>query len=740
MPADAFTPFRFTALALVALAAAIPVRAQNPAAVAAPAATPLGEVTNTATRTERRTDAVPATVTVKTAAEAEARGVRDLKDLFRDEVDLAVRQQPVRFTAAGANTGRAGNEGLNIRGLEGNQVLVLVDGVRAPQAFSFGPFASGRLDTLFVDALAQAEVLRGPASTSWGSDGLAGALALRTLDPADLLTGDRTRAGFVRLGAHSVDDSAAATAAIAGRQGGLQWLALASRRQGHELDNQGTDGSPDVRRTRPNPLELAQNGVLAKARLALGPAQSLGLTLEAVRRSTSVEVLSGRSAPVATPAATAVIDLDARDRQQRQRLALDWQLDDLNAALVQQAEVKLYGQDTRIRQWAAEDRFSAADRVREGIYRERLIGLSAQASATLAGALPQRLSLGLDASDNEIRAQRDGTVPPFGESFPSKPFPDTRYRLLGAFVQSEIELGEGGAVQLIPALRFDRYELTPDATGYTASSVVALADQAVTPRLGVVWRVADAFRPYAQWSRGFRAPAPDQVNNGFTNLASGYRSIGNAGLQPERAESIELGVRGTRGALMWQLAAYENRYRDFISQETVGGSFTPADPAVFQFVNLARAHIRGAEARLTWTPTPAWTVHTAYATTRGDSERAGVTRPLVSIEPARLSLRVEHARGALTWRAAVLSVQAKDAAEIPPATPPGFAPPSFTTLDLGASWQATRALTLHLALDNVTDETYWRWSDVRGLASTSPVRDAFTAPGRSVALTARLDF
>lgn len=723
------------ALTSLAAAAATWASAQTP-----PAATTLGEVTNTATRTERRTDAVPATVTVKTAAEAESRGVRDLKDLFRDEVDLAVRQQALRFTAAGSSAGRAGSEGLNIRGLEGNQVLVLVDGVRAPQAFSFGAFASGRLDTLFVDALAQAEVLRGPASTTWGSDGLAGALSLRTLEPSDLLGGRRTRAGFVRLGWHSVDDSGTATAAMAGREAAWQWLALVSRRQGHELSNQGTDESPDARRTAPNPLRMSQTGALGKLRLALGPTQSLGLTLETVRRATRVEVLSGRAAPSAAPAATAVVDLDADDGQQRQRLALEWAFDDLNAAFVQQASVRLYGQDTRIRQWAFEDRFTAADRTRLGTYRERLTGLAAQGNATLTGTLPQRLSAGVDMSENTIRAVRDGTVPPFGESYPSKPFPDTRFRQLGAFLQSEIDLGQASALQVIPALRFDRYALEPDAAGYTAGPVVALSDGAVTPRVGLVWRVADALRPYAQWSRGFRAPTPAQVNNGFTNVASGYRSVGNPDLKAERARSVEFGLRGRHGAFRWQLAAYDNRYRDFISQEAVGGAGTPANPTIFQFINLADARIRGGEARLHWTPSRDWRLTAAYARARGDSTAAGVTRPLPTIEPAKLSLGAEIERGAFTWRANLLHVQAQDPGRIPPATPPGFAPPSATTLDLGASWKLSPTVTVHLALDNATDETHWRWSDVRGLPATTAIPDAFTAPGRSVALTARLDF
>lgn len=103
-----------------------------------------------------------------------------------------------RFSAALASTGRAGNEGLNIRGLEGNQVLLLVDGVRVPQAFSFGAFAVGRGDYLFIEATQTAKVLRGPASTQFGSDGLACAFALRTLEPADLLERVAASAGFAR--------------------------------------------------------------------------------------------------------------------------------------------------------------------------------------------------------------------------------------------------------------------------------------------------------------------------------------------------------------------------------------------------------------------------------------------------------------------------------------------------------------------------------------------------------------
>jgi len=32
---------------------------------------------------------------------------------------------------------------------------------------------------------------------------------------------------------------------------------------------------------------------------------------------------------------------------------------------------------------------------------------------------------------------------------------------------------------------------------------------------------------------------------------------------------------------------------------------------------------------------------------------------------------------------------------------------------------------------NLTDRKYWLWQDIRGLAASSTVRDAYTQPGRN---------
>ena len=714
----------------------------NPAAILAQQApesgsniTRLDEITVSATRTERRVDKVPNTVTIIPAVKIEQEGARDIKDLFRNELDVSVRAAPARFTAAGSATGRAGNEGINIRGLEGNQVMILVDGVRIPNSFSFGSFATGRGDFLNVDGVKAVEVLRGPASTQFGSDGLAGAVSFSTLDPSDLLQAGQSFGGFARSSYASVDRSWANTLAMAARNGQWQGLLLASYRQGHELDNQGANKAQNSARTTPNPVDSNIRYLLAKAILALDLSQQLALSFETQKRKQNTEVYSARAVPPLV--ATSTLDLDTYDQVERERLSLEHRFNDVNSAWVQRAESRVYWQDATVNQLATEDRNTAADRTRNNTYGSKVLGLSTQLESNLSAWINQRLSYGVDWSRADIAGVRDGTVPPFGEKFPTKPFPDTRYSLAGVFVQSEIE---AGAVSVIPGLRFDHYQLAPSASAYVGGAVAPLSGHAVTPRLGAVWSLAAAFAPYAQIARGFRAPTPDQVNNGFTNLASGYTSIGNANLKAEHADSIEIGFRGQVAGLRYSAAAFDNRYQDFISQQIVGGTGTISNPTVFQYINLANAHIRGLEARAEWKFDPSWMANAGLAYAKGDSEINAVSTPLDTINPLKLVLGLRYDTALWGMRANVQANQGKQTARIAKAVSAQFAPASYCVLDLGVFWKPMRNLTVNANLNNALDKKYWRWSDVRGLADNSSVKDAYTAPGRHAQVSVRYDF
>ncbi len=695
----------------------------------------LSAVTVSATRSARKVDDVPSSVSVITGATIQKEGARSLKDVFRNELDVTVPVGPTRFGVGGAATGRGGQEGVNIRGLGGNQVLMLVDGIRIPNGFSFGPFSTGRGDFLDIDGLKSVEVLRGPASTQYGSDGLAGAVTFKTLDPSDVLARGQNVGGFARLGYASIDQAGSGTLAVAGKNEKWQAMILGSYRQGHETDNKANNAAKSIDRTTPNPVDYHNRYLLGKAILTIDAAQQLGLTIESQRRSQHTQVFSARAA--APVPLRGLIDLTTQDTIERDRLSLEHRYNDVNATWIQSAETRLYWQDAKVNQYATEQRNRAPERIRDNTFRTQVVGLATQFQTNLTGWVNQRLSYGLDLSQAHISAMRDGTFPPYGSKFPSRPFPDTTYTLGGAFFQSEIELG---AVSVIPGVRFDRYAINPSTKGYENRALASLSGQAVTPRIGAVWRLASGFAPYAQLARGFRAPTPEQVNNGFANLASGYTSVGNPALKPEYADSLEIGFRGKSHGLRYSLAGFENRYQNFISQEVIGGGGRPSNPTIYQYVNLTKAKIQGVVAQVELKVGQRWTLQTGAAYLKGDSQINGVSAPINSVQPFKAMFGLQYDAGEWGGQATVLYSAAKDPSRIAPGRTSQFASPDYTVLDLGVYWKPSTNLTLNANLNNALDTKYWRWSDVSGLTENSRIADAYTAAGRTVQVSLRYDF
>ena len=81
----------------------------------------------------------------------------------------------------GFSVSRSGGVGrqtqLRVRGAEGNQVMVLIDGVEANDMAGNDEFDFGNLTTAEIDRI---EIVRGPQSALWGSDALAGVINIIT--------------------------------------------------------------------------------------------------------------------------------------------------------------------------------------------------------------------------------------------------------------------------------------------------------------------------------------------------------------------------------------------------------------------------------------------------------------------------------------------------------------------------------------------------------------------------------
>lgn len=714
----------------------------------AAADTQLGTVSVTATRSETAVDEVPATITTLDRETLERRQPADEAALFGDEPDVSLARDLRRFGATRPN----------IRGIEDNRVVQMVDGVR------MADFRDGGGPTNFTlsaplgvptDFLKRVEILRGPASSLYGSDAIGGVVGYLTLDPADLIRDGNALGARYRLGYHGANDGVTNALLGAWRGEGAEVLLGYAHTAFHEFDNRGDQGGVSAQRSRPNPQDGTDRGALAK--LVLRPAAGHKLSFTVDGREQEVDVTVKRLA-ASLPKVTA---MDGDDESRRLRASLEWEHRPAQA-FYDRLTLRLHHQEDdteNANRQARSDTGASCSATRgsgndclvdqEFSMSQRALGGSVQfESGTAALGAEHLLTYGVDLWRKKVSEKRDadvlnlttGTVSKSlaGDSFPLRDFPDGRTDAIGVFVQDEITRG---SVTVTPGLRFDWRKLTPEVDALARQvlqangrEAVESSESALSPKIAALWRVDPAWSLYGQLVTGFRAPNYEEVNGSFRNSVQRYGISPNPDLEPETSVGAELGVKLHRPTLRAQFAVYDNHYRDFI--ETVRLA-CPADPrcitdlsVTFMAENLARVRIYGAEARMDWNPAPGWTVDSAIAWAHGTDRENHV--PLNSIEPARLSLGVTRDAGA--WGAAARLRAARGVTRTDDRDGTWFRPGGYGVVGLSAWWRPSAAARLTVAIDNLFDRKYWLWSDIRQADDRDPQGVAFySQPGRTLA-------
>jgi len=698
----------------------------------------LKEVVISATRIEQDVDDVANTVTTISDDDIEKQMPADIKDLLRYETGVSVRSQPNRASGVFRVTGRSGNEGINIRGLEGNQVLLQTDGVRLPAVYESGPFAAGRGDYIDMEAYKRVEILRGPSSTQYGSDGLAGAVSFITKDPKDLLTLGKPWQAALKVGYSSVDNSWTTVPSFAYANDVVEAMFLASIRNGDETDNMGSNHAHNITRTAPNPQDIKSDYLLAKVVLKPHENHQFKLTAEDLDRKVDTDVLTFFGDPFTVATLTGV---DLREDITRQLFKVDYAYSNDDNRWFQHATANVYKQDSENRQIGRETRSTNPMlRIRDTNYVEDIVGGSFQLESNFGDTITHHLVYGIDASSTEVSSQRDGFNSTGAAFVRNKNFPDTDYKLFGAFLQDEINIGQ---FSIIPGVRYDKFKLTPHADAlYRVNSTTVPAElkgSEVSPKLGVIWKLDPLFSPFAQYAHGFRAPQPVQVNNGFSNLlvANPYTTIGNTNLKPETSNSVEFGVRGHSNTLRYSASAFKGRYKDFIATGVQVETNPAPIPDVFQSINFGSVEISGIELRGEWAFAGDWSTSASYAHAKGDSKSDGVKEPLASIDPDKLVLGLRYDNnGKYGANLFATIVERKD--RNPSET--GYTPKGYEVFDLTGYYQFNQHVSLNAGLFNMFDRKYFAWSDVRNLASTYQQIDAYSQAGRNAAVSVKYQF
>ncbi|HLQ86005.1 MAG TPA: TonB-dependent hemoglobin/transferrin/lactoferrin family receptor [Salinisphaeraceae bacterium] len=652
-------------------------------AVAGDAAQPgllrLEPLTVLGTRTQQTTASVSRSIDVIGTQQIARQQSADLGEIVDGLANVSLTGSP-----------RSVGEGISIRGLSGDRLLVLVDGVRQD-------FPSGHLTQTFIDPelIETVEVERGPASVLWGSGALGGVVSVRTKDAADLLADDEDFGARAHVGYESAGQGWLTGGAVYGRLNDhVDALFQYDRRSNEDLKLGNGRRLPHS--------AYRRNSALAKSTLHLAPGNSLQLSYRRLRLdgqspNNPAEPVSSRNSLLDREVA---VDVGRAEW----RLLPESMLVDLKAGLsYTRTEV-----DERQRTVATHKNIDV-----DGYAMD--VANTSRFDFGLAGR--HALTYGIDANHERVGASENGR--------PMNSIPDAKRLLAGVFIQDEIKWTEAWKTTL--GLRYDRYKSDADRAGLEDHD-----DDALSVQAGLLWQASDWLQLYASYAEAFRAPSLTELYATGTHFGANH-FVPNPALKPERAANKEFGLRShwqglfmADDRLKFKASVFRNDVRDFIDTVVTTVPLPPPDyiGGTTRSENVTDARLQGFEAELEYT-IDAWFIALSYGQTRGNNKTDH--QPLADVAAdtwvVRAGVTALPWDGRITWRMTHAEAQNRvpSGGDVEPT-------PAYTVHDLLTSWHPTPDLRVEFGIGNITNRSYRRHNS------------ALEEAGRSIKLGMTLTF
>lgn len=638
----------------------------------------LDEIIVTATRTPVPLLEVPASASVVTAAQFQDAQANDLATVLRRVPGLNFGGGP-----------RPAGQIPAIRGQSGARIILSVDGAR--RNYAGGVYSPLALDP---DMIQRVELVRGAASAAYGSGGMGGVLAFKTLDPEDVLKDGATTGGRIRVGYRDGNDSLSGNLTAGAKVDGAGIIASGTYRNYNDIET-GEGGS------------LLNDGRLY-AGLLKGTydfGQDSRIELSYKRQD---DHLLGPNNPSGNNAF-----------QLRQLLKRDQE--EVVASLVLRrddwldATATAYYNDLRI-----DTESRAATPVSPTAIRVETRGGSLQNSNRFdtGSLLSHRLTYGIDGYEDRYRDRTGGA--------PNAVNPDGKAGTIAGFVQDELRIAEQWT--LTGALRYDSYTLSPK--GQTKTDKDRL-----TPKVSLQWRINPSVSLYGAYGKGYRLPGFGEAFSNLSTRQALFNFRPNPSLRPESSQDYELGgslnltdLAFDGDVLRVKASWFTEDVKDLIDRRTVGTYVRQAPfvgtGLIFQSQNVSRAEREGAEVEITYGIGP---LDAGLALSRlrakDKATGAGLFAPP---DKAVLTLAYDLGQG---WRAIsatqFVDKQQRDATVLRRRD-------GYVVQDLGISWDQGW-LRLDLGVSNLLDKAYVTYQQAQA--------DTFTyEEGRSVNATATLRF
>lgn len=549
--------------------------------------TSLGQVTITATRTEKDVFDVPSAVSVIDSATMRRRLPNTPVDAFRDLPGLDV-------TGVGTNQMRP-----TIRGLGGQRILLLEDGLRLnnsrrQQDFGELPAITG------ISGIDRVEVVRGPASVLYGTDAIGGVVNIISAGLPS--AGNDAVHGWAGFRYSSADKQQTPSAGLEGRSGRLAFRASGAYRDTRSYEApSGTFGGIDLaNNVRVNDTGVRDYSYNANAGWDLGASQSVFARAEHYTARNAGFGYVANADLGATDAPTIQITYPDQDVQ---RFSVGWRAIALHSPVADRAEVSTYLQDNR--RHLDLDVFVPFGRglpPTAGVTSQqrnwtdmRTLGFRAEATKLVGGRM--LMTYGADAfrdrSDNTDSSLTivTGFGPPQTQVSTRPQVPNASFRSAGLFAQGDVRLVDrvsvivGARVQDVLA----KTRTTPQVTDPNLES----KDRTAVGTANLLVHAAQGLNLIASVGRGFRSPnLVERFFQGPTPEGSGYQQR-NLSLDPETSVNVDLGARWRRSGVFAEAFVFQNNVHDGIAIQATGDTVSRL-PA-YQNVNVDRLRFRGVE-------------------------------------------------------------------------------------------------------------------------------------------------
>ena len=430
-----------------------------------------------------------------------------------------------------------------VRGLTGNQVLILVDGVRLNDSTTrFGP--NQILNTVDPAIVESIEVLRGPSSVLYGSDAIGGVILIHTRRelPAGSSGAGGVRASLDSEVVSSVEGGSLTPAvAWSGPDDGV--LFIGSLFEYHDLQT-GSGFEP--------PTGYDGGAAFGAWRRDFGAGRSVSLSAwlhrdDDVPRTDKLVVGFGQTNP-----SNDVYRYALQDRGQVLLAYSDERLDQAFADSMQlRLSARSYEEERETRKFGA-TKFT--------FERDETTSLGLGADWVKALGDEHLLTYGFDLDHDQVDSTRrdvDGGVTTVQDG---QFAPNAEYTAFGAFVQDELFGFE--PFDVTAGLRFSAFDFAFDGFGGAPSESGDFT--ALTASLQAARDLGHGHRVAATLAQGFRAPNLDDLAK--DGDFGGGVELHNADLGPEKSLTAELAWEFADQGDRWQVAVFGTEVRDVIGR------------------------------------------------------------------------------------------------------------------------------------------------------------------------------